>query len=147
MPTFLFRSLIAAPKQLSTASRFTTLNGLLYMSAGALLLVWPAAMQTLWREEDFVGHEAGLVRVVGLTVTIIGWLYFFGGRSGSTQIVAASIFDRLILVPLVLFPLAWHGVFPRFSMTFGILDPVLGLITWYLMKQKILESLRNNESA
>jgi hypothetical protein len=39
---------------------------------------------------------------MGMTVVVIGWLYLFGGRSGARQIVAASVVDRLVLVPAVL---------------------------------------------
>ena len=53
------------------------------------------------------------MRVIGLTVVVIGWLYLFGGRSGARQIVAASVIDRLIFVPAVLIPVAMAGVFPN----------------------------------
>ena len=46
------------------------------------------------------------MRVIGLTVAVIGWLYIFGGHSGARQFVAASVVDRLVFVPLVLIPLA-----------------------------------------
>ena len=46
---------------------------------GATLIVWPEVTQTLFREPAFVGHEQALIRVIGLTVVVIGWLYFFGG--------------------------------------------------------------------
>ena len=62
---------------------------------------------------DFVGREAALVRILGMTVAIIGWFYLFGGRSGGRQVVAASVLDRIILVPLVLVPIAISGVFPH----------------------------------
>jgi hypothetical protein len=69
--------------------------------------------QTIFHDEAFVGHEQGLIRVMGLTVVVIGWLYLFGGRSGARQIVAASVVDRLVFVPVVLIPLAIVGVFPH----------------------------------
>lgn len=50
-----------------------------------------------------MGHEGALMRVIGLTIVVIGWLYVFGGRSGARQIVAASVIDRLVFVPLVAF--------------------------------------------
>ena len=95
------------------ASRYTALNGVVYLIAGTTLIVWPGVVQTLFREEAFVGHEGALMRVIGLTVVVIGWLYVFGGRSCARQIVAASVVDRLVFVPLVLLPIAMAGVFPR----------------------------------
>ena len=82
------------------------MNGVLYLGAGALLIGWPDATQVIFTDRAFVGDEASLVRVVGMAVAVIGWLYLFGGRSGARQIVAASVLDRLLLVPAVLVPLA-----------------------------------------
>ena len=74
------------------------------MAVGTLLIVWPGVTQTVFRDSAFAGHEEALMRVIGLTVAVIGWLYIFGGRSGARQFVAASVVDRLVFVPLVLIP-------------------------------------------
>jgi len=76
-----------------------------------------------------------MMRVLGMTVAIIGWFYFFGGRAGGRQIVAASILDRIVLVPLVLVPAAAGGVFPHTLMLFAVLDPVLALVAWRLLSR------------
>ena len=81
------------------------------MAVGTLLIAWPGVTQTVFRDSAFAGHEEALMRVIGLTVAVIGWLYIFGGRSGARQFVAASVVDRLVFVPLVLIPLAIAGVF------------------------------------
>jgi hypothetical protein len=86
-------------------------------------------------ETAFIGREEGLVRVVGMMLTIIGWFYFFGGRTGARQIVAASIIDRVILVPVVLVPLALIGVFPKLMFSFAVLDPLLAMGAWYLLRK------------
>ena len=125
-----------SPPTLATSSKFTSLNGIIYLAAGTLLLIWPGAVQTLFLDPDFVGREAALVRLLGMTVAIIGWFYVFGGRSGGRQVVAASVLDRIILVPLVLVPTAMAGVFPHLLLTFAILDPLLGLVAWYLLAQE-----------
>ena len=57
---------------------------------------------------------------MGLTVVVIGWLYLFGGRSGARQIVAASVVDRMVFVPVVLGSLAIAGVFPHLLGTIAI---------------------------
>jgi hypothetical protein len=132
----LFGAMCDTPPVLSNSSKFTIVNGVLYMAAGFLLMVWPAAVQALFFESEFAGRESSLVRILGMTLAVIGWFYFFGGRSGARQIVAASVIDRLVLVPLVLVPLAWSGIFPRLLVTFAILDPVLGVIAWYLLAKE-----------
>lgn len=132
----LITDLLAKPASLPVSSRFTVLNGYLYLASGALFLLWPGAAQTLFLERAFVGEEAALVRVIGMALALVGWLYLFGGRSGARQFVAASVIDRITLVPLVLLPLALLGVFPKVMIAFALLDPVLGLSAWYLLRRE-----------
>jgi hypothetical protein len=129
----LINALRQRPQNLSTASKYTTLNGIGYLTMGTILIVWPGVTQTLFREPPFTGHEEALMRVIGLTIVVIGWLYLFGGRSGSRQFVIASIIDRLVFVPAVLVPLAVAGVFPHLFLTFTILDALLALGAWALI--------------
>jgi len=131
----LVKNLLEKPADLSAASSYTAFNGMIYLAAGALLIVWPAATQTIFMDRAFVGDEGGLVRAIGMAVAVIGWLYLFGGRSGARQIVAASVFDRLILVPLVLVPLVIAGVFPHLLLAFAILDPTLAIGAWVLFSR------------
>ncbi len=129
----LIKDLRESPATLATSSKFTVVNGVLYMAAGFLLMVWPGLVQEIFLDPAFVGSEAALVRVLGMTLAVIGWFYFFGGRSGGRQVVAASVLDRVVLVPLVLVPTAMAGVFPHLLLTFAVLDPLLGLVAWRLL--------------
>ena len=112
------------------------MNGIVYLACGGLLVAWPGATQTLFMDPDFVGQEEALIRVVGMTVAVIGWLYLFGGRSGARQIVAASVVDRLVLVPAVLVPLVIAGVFPHLLLTFAVLDPALAVGAWVFLARR-----------
>ena len=126
--------LLDAPLSLATASKYTVLNGVMYLGCGALLIAWPGITQTIFMDRAFVGREEALIRVMGMAIAIIGWLYVFGGRTGGRQIVAASVVDRLVLVPAVLVPMAISGVFPHLLMTFAILEPALGIGAWVLLR-------------
>jgi Na+-driven multidrug efflux pump len=126
----LIRDLLYRPPNLPTASKYAVINGVIYLAAGVLLIAWPGATQTLLRDADFVGKEQGLIRVIGLSVVVIGWLYLFGGYTGGRQVVAASVIDRLIFVPIVLLPLAFTGVFPHLLVAFTILDMTLAIGAW-----------------
>lgn len=128
--------LLERPPSLSAASKYTMLNGVLYLGTGALFIAWPGLVQTLFMDAAFVGHEGALFRVIGLTLMVIGWLYLFGGRSGARNAVAASVFDRLLLVPAVLIPLAIAGVFPHLLIALTILDPSLAIGAWVLLSRK-----------
>ena len=129
------KDLLERPFDQAITSKYTAMNGLIYLGFGALVLVWPAMVQTIFRDATFVANEAALIRVLGMTVMVIGWFYLFGGLSGGRRIVAASVLNRVVLVPLVLVPLAIAGVFPHFLLTFAVLDPTLGVGAWLLLSR------------
>ena len=131
----LMKDLLARPFDQAITSKYTAMNGLIYLGFGGLVLIWPGMVQTVFRDTAFVGNEAALIRVMGMTVIVIGWLYLFGGLSGGRRIVAASVLDRVVLVPLVLVPLAIAGVFPHFLLAFAVLDPTLGIGAWLLLSR------------
>ena len=131
----LMKDLLERPFDQAITSKYTAMNGLIYLGFGALVLVWPGMVQNIFRDAAFVGNEAALIRVIGMTVMVIGWLYLFGGLSGGRRIVAASVLDRVVLVPLVLVPLAIAGVFPHFLLAFALLDPTLGIGAWLLLSR------------
>jgi hypothetical protein len=119
--------LLAKPANLPVASKYTVINGYIYLGTGALFILWPGAVQAIFMDPAFADHEEGLFRVVGMAVAVIGWLYLFGGRSGATQFGPASVLDRLILVPAVLLPVIIAGVFPHTLLAFVFLDPGLAI--------------------
>ena len=131
-----FSDLLEKPATLSTASRYSVMNGFIYLALGALLIVWPGAVQAIFMDAPFVGHESALFRVLGMTVAVIGWLYLFGGRSGARQFGPASVLDRVVLVPAVLVPMVIAGIFPHTMGAFAILDPALGIGAWVLHNRK-----------
>ncbi len=130
-----FNDLLEKPASLSTASKYAVMNGYIYLAIGALLIVWPGAVQTIFMDRPFVGDEGAIFRVTGMALAVIGWLYVFGGRSGARQFGPASILDRVVLVP-VLVPLAIAGVFPHTLAAMAILDPALAIGAWVLRNRK-----------
>jgi uncharacterized protein YjeT (DUF2065 family) len=138
----LFNDLLAKPTKLTISSKYTELNGLIYLLVGVLLVIWPRLAQTLFLERAFVADEQGLMRVIGLTVVVIGWLYLFGGRSGGEQVVAASVVDRLIFVPLVLVPLAIAEAFPHLLLAFAFLDVALAIGAWMIVARSTYSEAR-----
>jgi hypothetical protein len=139
----LFNDLLAKPTKLTISSKHTKLNGLIYLMVGVLLVIWPRLAQTLFVERAFVAGEQGLMRVIGLTVVVIGWLYLFGGRSGGEQVVAASVVDRLIFVPLVLVPLAIAEAFPHLLLAFAFLDVALAIGAWMIVARSTYSEARH----
>lgn len=117
-------------------SRYTTLNGAFYIANGLLLYAWPGAAQVLLFAEPFEAGEAGLVRLVGFLLAVVGWFYAMGGRTGADSFGLATVVDRA-LVPFFLVPLALTGaVDPHVALPFAALDPVLGLGAFLLWKRQ-----------
>jgi hypothetical protein len=131
----LIATLVQKPK-LTAAAKYHVLNGVIYLAAGVGLILWPGLVQALLRDPPFTGHESGLFRALGLTTVVIGWHYYFGGRTGGEQVVAAGVIDRLIYIPLVLLPLALAGVFPHTLIAFTILDVGLAIGSWTLLHEE-----------
>ncbi len=129
-------TLFERPANLSAASRYGVVNGYLYLTIGGLLVVWPGAVQSLLRDRAFVGDEQGLFRAIGLAVIVIGWLYLFGSRTDGRQVVAASVVDRIVFVPVVLLPLAIAGIFPHVCLAFTALDVSLAIGAWLLLRRQ-----------
>ena len=132
----LIQTLTEKAPALSAVSRYTIVCGFLYMALGGTLYFLPGMIQWLMQDPEFAGHEAALWRIVGFVLAIIGWLYVFGGRSGTRQFIAAGIIDRLFVVPIVATPLIAAGVYPHTFTFFCILDPVLALGAWRLLARK-----------
>lgn len=123
------------PAHLSTESKYTAFNGFIYLALGLVLILRPGVVQALLRDRAFVGDEQGLMRALGLTIAVIGWLYVFGGRSGARQAVAASVVDRLIFVAPVALSLAFAGVFPHLFFAVTIMDVSLAIGAWVLLSK------------
>jgi hypothetical protein len=127
--------LLAKPTNLSISSKYSVMNGYIYLGFGAMLILWPGAVQTVFMDPPFAGNEGALFRALGLTVAVIGWLYVFGGRSGGRNFGPASVLDRVILVPAVLVPLVIAGIFPHTFGAFAILDAALGIGAWIFYRK------------
>jgi hypothetical protein len=129
----LIKTLLKKPS-LTPASRFQALNGIVYFGAGLGIILWPGLIQVLLRDPHFTGHDSALFRAIGLTIAVIGWHYFFGGRTGGKQVVAASLIERFVFVPLVLLPLAFAGVFSHTFVAFAVLDAGLAIRAAVLLR-------------
>lgn len=118
---------------LAASSKYHAFNGIIYFVAGVGLILWPGIVQVVLKDPSFTGRESELFRALGLTIAMIGWHYYFGGRTGGKQVVAASLIERFIFVPLVSLTLAFAGGFPHTFIAFAILDVGLAIPAWMLL--------------
>ena len=115
------------PGPATRLSRYTEGCAYLYMVTGLALLLWPGAQVSLGLIPPFQGQEEALVRLIGFTLTIIGYFYLFGGRTHHPAFGLATVLDRL-LVPLVLFFVYQvSSVELMLILPLAILDPLLGI--------------------
>jgi hypothetical protein len=128
----LLQALVEKAPARSTASRFTSMAGISYVCMGLVICAVPTLIPVLFFEPALTGREAGLLRLVGWIMAVVGWFLWIGGRVGARAFVAAGILAR-VAVPLVVIPLAMSGTFPHMMYVFGVLDPVSGVLTWRLM--------------
>jgi hypothetical protein len=105
------------------------------MISGVTFLVAPGAVQAIFGDPPFAGHDESSVRIVGLLITVIGWLALFGGLSGRRRFVAATVVSRILFVPAVLLSLASAGLFPHTLHTFAVLDPALAIGAWFYLSR------------
>lgn len=120
-------------------SRYITWNGLLYVVSGALVYAWPEVTQLLGAD-DFQAGEAGLVRILGFVMAVIGWFYLMGARTRADSFGLATVVDRLIVPFFLLAPVVAGAVDAGLVVPFAILDPVLGLgalAVWLRTRQPV----------
>ncbi|MPR13534.1 hypothetical protein [Microvirga tunisiensis] len=71
----LMKDLLERPFDQAITSKYTAMNGLIYLGVGTSVLIWPGMVQTVFRDAAFVGNEAALFRMVGMALMVIGWLF------------------------------------------------------------------------
>ncbi len=121
-----FSALWSSPPS-TPLSRYTTYNGLFYMAFGLTAYAWPGSMQLVLGAAPFQAHEEGFARLVGFTITVVGWFYVMGARTRADSFSLATVVDRAV-VPFLLVPLVVTGaVDPHIGLPFAILDPLLAI--------------------
>jgi hypothetical protein len=120
-----FAELWAVPSGgLSALSRFVVANGVFYMLTGLVLL--GAAPLVPLGAVGVGAEQVASSQVNGVLLTIVGWFYVMGGRTGAASFALATVVDRL-LVPFVLVPLVLFAGAPALVLAFAVLDPLLAL--------------------
>ena len=120
-------SLDVAP--LTPTNRFLVKQGFLYIGLGLLHLLVPGVVgQLLFMPISEV--EEPLYRVVGVSLLVIGYFYIQSARSNTYFFVTTTILDRLTFVPAGIIICYLGGAPVQICAAFGILDPVLALLTY-----------------
>ena len=99
----------------TTLIKYIEINSFLYMLIGLSFCFFPTLHSSLGIIPMVEGREIGFLQVIGFTLFLVGYFYYFGARTHKVSICLATVFDRLILVPLFL---GLSGVTFDFSIIF-----------------------------
>jgi len=133
MNFFLKNWLSRGPSSRTPLIRYTELNGIFYILTGLFLFFLPKVPSNFGRFPPLQGQEEGLVRLIGFSLSIIGYFYYFGARTHQKSFALSTIVDRLILVPLFFSILLIFDLIDKnFILGLFILDPLLALGALYL---------------
>ena len=97
MRNFFTQLLFQPEAEKSLLVRFTEVCGYMYILIGLLFLFVPGSLVIIGLTPAFQGQEEGLVRIIGITVSIIGYFYIFGARTHSRAFGLSTILDRLLV--------------------------------------------------
>eukprot|EP00929_Paragymnodinium_shiwhaense_P028893 TRINITY_DN16673_c0_g1_i1.p1 TRINITY_DN16673_c0_g1~~TRINITY_DN16673_c0_g1_i1.p1 ORF type:complete len:292 (+),score=18.41 TRINITY_DN16673_c0_g1_i1:98-973(+) len=115
---------------------FLLVQGVLYSGLGLGFMLGPQFLAPLLLMGPMTSGEAGVYRILGIEVVIIGYLYIQNARSNLEHAVAATTLDRL-LVPLPLAGIWMLGAPWQLCAAFGVLDPLLACLTaWSWQRSK-----------
>ncbi len=137
MKNFLEQWLSVGTNKKTRLIKYLEINSYLYMFLGLWICIYPTFLSSIGLFPEVVGREIGFIQVIGFTLFVIGYFYFFGARTRKKSFCLASIFDRLILVPIVLgFIVVTDSLEIDFVLPFLILDPLLALGALYIWRSE-----------
>lgn len=126
-------------------SAFLVCQGTCYFGAAIVLGVWPGWMCKLLLTvglggPDATGEnfsissaEAGMIRIAAILLAGVGWFYIHGGLSERLHFLAATCLNRAVFVPFMTAMLAILGARVSLCVLFGVLDPLLTMLTYLVL--------------
>ena len=125
-------------KKNSPLFKFIEFNGYIYILAGFLYFLLPQLPTLINIHPALEGNDSGWVRYFGFIGLAMGYYFVFMGRSQSYSLAVATVFSRVLFVPLsLIFLILLKELDFRFIVPVLITDFVLGFGTLYfILKEK-----------
>ena len=119
--------------------KFIVINGYIYILVGFLYFLFPQLPTFINIHPILEGNDSGWVRYFGFMGLAMGYYFVFMGRTQSFSLAVATVFSRVLFVPLSLtFLILLKELDFRFIVPVLITDLALGLGTLYfILKEKI----------
>jgi len=122
---------------ISQTSKFLILQGIIYGSTGLTLYLFPGLFNKMMLfPRPYTELEEPLYRCIGFCTIGIGYFYIMTSRMNNNYWAVATIFTRMTMTPFCCIVLwLFFGGEPRLCITFAILDPTLGYLTYLSLMQ------------
>ena len=119
--------------------KFIEINGYIYILVGFLYFLFPQFPTFINIHPILEGNDSGWVRYFGFIGLAMGYYFVFMGRTQSFSLAVATVFSRVLFVPLSLtFLILLKELDFRFIVPVLITDLALGIGTLYfILKEKI----------
>ncbi|MGB0591522.1 MAG: hypothetical protein ACPGU1_17750 [Myxococcota bacterium] len=121
-------------------SRYTERCGYFYLAVGMGLLFAPTGPVAVGLLPAYEGQEEALIRLLGLTLGVVGYFYVFGGRTQQPSFGLATVLDRLLVPGLLGFVYMASHVELMIVLPLAILDPILGIGAYILWRRDEAEA-------
>ena len=82
--------------------KFLEINGWIYILVGFLYFLFPQLPTLINIHPALEGNDSGWVRYFGFMGLAMGYYFVFMGRSQSYSLAVATVFSRVLFVPLAL---------------------------------------------
>ena len=117
--------------------KYTEFNGIFYIVTGLFIFFFPGIPSSLGLMPTVTLKEEGFLQLIAFSLSIVGYFYYFGARTHKKSFGLATVFDRLILVPIFLGIILFKGNLDKeFFLPLLILDPILALGAYYLWSKE-----------
>ena len=119
--------------------KYLEINGYIYILVGVSYFLFPHLPTLFDIHPALYGNDSGWVRYLGFVGFAMGYYFVFMGRSQNYSLAIATIFSRVLLVPISLtFLILVKELDSRFIVPVLITDLDLGLgALYFILKEKI----------
>eukprot|EP00984_Skeletonema_dohrnii_P004349 scaffold1547_cov152-Skeletonema_dohrnii-CCMP3373.AAC.3 len=129
--------LLPPASKLHSACRALIIQGWIYFMMGVLLFTAPGVFNKLAMFPAPFTEEEAPYRMIGFTAIGIGYFYIMASRTNNHFWAAATIFIRLIWVPVSLVTMALVFDLPPQLCVLLATDPALAIWTYLAMKKDL----------
>lgn len=124
----------------TSTHKFILVQGISYVAVGLLSVVLPALVADAFLIPDPAVSDLAWLRIVGVAVTTIGYLYIQLSRMIDIgPVVLYTTFNRVTFVPVLLLYILLCGSSPQVCISFALLGPLLAVLTHYVWTRDMVK--------